>query len=780
MTHPAMSLRPLDVQADAGRLHSWLTAPRSHFWGMSDRTPDQVLRYLEAVEASDHEQGWILERAGVPLAYVETYDPARLPPAGTLAPEPGDLGMHLLVAPPTGEAEHGLTAAVMGTVVRWCLTERGASRVVVEPDERNTAVLAKNAAAGFRVLRTVDLPQDGRTKRAVLSVCTRADHERSLLGDGNDPAPHLNPEVAERAHRALLAKGIGEFVHERMLTPAPTGDGGYVIEVPGTAVRWTFRARVLPLEHWMVDPASIRRHDGGAETRLDVLDLVVDLQPQLGLPDELASTYLEELAATHAARCATLHAALAGERPTSAELAEAELPEVEAAMTEGHPGFLAGSGRIGFGLADHRAYAPELGARTRLQWVAARRSLTRLSLGEGLDEQTHRDWTLSADERRTFDARLRAQGLDPADYHLLPLHPWQADHRLPITFGPDVARGDLVPLGEGGSEMQPQQSLRTFLDRTRPGAPYVKTALAVQNMGFLRGLSPAYMEGTPEINDWLAALVASDPAFARSGLTVLRERAAIGYTGDAYHRTATTNPHRRMLAALWRESPLPLLEEGERAMTMAGLLHRDHEGTSLVGALVAASGIGVEEWLQGYLRAYLQPLVHLLLAHDTVVMPHGENIILRLRGHRVVGVFLKDIGEEIAVLGERPLPPAIERIRAVVPGEEKALSIFTDVFDGVLRHLSGILAADGLLAPERFWACVAEVLDEHEQRHPEHRRGVGGDVDLRAGDFAHSCLNRLQLRNTLQMVDLGDQASSLLYAGRMDNPVARADAPLPV
>ncbi len=65
------------------------------------------------------------------------------------------------------------------------------------------------------------------------------------------------------------------------------------------------------------------------------------------------------------------------------------------------------------------------------------------------------------------------------------------------------------------------------------------------------------------------------------------------------------------------------------------------------------------------------------------------------------------------------------------------------------------------------------MLDEYEADHPGLARGLAGDVELRAGSFAHSCLNRLQLRNTLQMVDLGDQASSLLYAGRMGNPVSR-------
>src|SRR5690606_22197376 len=109
--------------------------------------------YLDSVDASEHEQGWIGARDGTPLVYVETYDPAQLLPDGLLAPEPGDLGMHLLIAPPAGEPAHGLTAAVMGEVVSWCLHERGAARVVVEPDERNRAVLAKNAAAGFRVLQ---------------------------------------------------------------------------------------------------------------------------------------------------------------------------------------------------------------------------------------------------------------------------------------------------------------------------------------------------------------------------------------------------------------------------------------------------------------------------------------------------------------------------------------------------------------------------------------------------------------------------------------------------
>lgn len=769
-----IDLTPVDPARHAERVHRWLAEDRAVFWQMTRHGLSEVREYLEAVVADPRQDGWILAVDGAEQAYVETYDPAILLPAEHLAPRPGDLGMHLLIGPPQGDPVHGFTARVMQAVLRFCLAEGGlgAQRVVVEPDARNTAILAKNAAAGFRVLGEIELGD----KRAVLSVCTREDFAASPLGEGTDRHAHLAADVAATAHRHLLTKAIAEFSHERMLAPRHLGEGRYELELPGAASRYRFRARLLPLEHWLIEEASLTRHDGDRDLPLDVLEFVREAQDLLGLPDALASTYLEELASTFASSCAKLHAARAGTRPTSPQLVGADLQTVEAAMTEGHPGFLAGNGRIGYGLSDYRAYAPEEGRRTRLVWVAARRALSHLSLGEGLDETAHRAAALSPEEQDAFAGRLARRGLDPADYHLLPLHPWQAEHRLPITFAADIARGDLVPLGPGGDEHQPQQSLRTFFNRTRPGAPYVKVALAIQNMGFLRGLSPRFMRDTPAINDWVAELVRGDPEFSARGFSVLRERSALGYTGDVYHRTRESNPHRKMLAALWRESPVPLLGPGEQAMTMAALLHRDHTGRSLVGELIRASGLDACTWVAASLDAYLRPLVHALLAHEVVFMPHGENLILRLRDHRVVGAFLKDIGEEVAVVGRRPLPEAIGRIRALSTGAEKALSIQTDVFDGVLRHLCGILEADGLIRADAFWGLVAQTLDAYESDHPSLARGLAGDVDLRGQTFAHSCLNRLQLRNTLQMVDLGNQAESLLYAGEMPNPVARESA----
>ncbi|MDR7253337.1 siderophore synthetase component [Nocardioides sp. BE266] len=580
-----------------------------------------------------------------------------------------------------------------------------------------------------------------------------------------DLTTHLTPETMARAHRHLVAKAIAEFSHERLLAPVPDGDGWRLDLGDST---WTFTARRHPLEHWVVDPGSIERTVDGAQRGVDAQDFVVDCNDVLGIPDHLLPVYLEEIAATLASGAWKLtHHAL-----SSADLVHAGYQEIEAAMTEGHPGFVACNGRIGFGVDDHAAFAPETGADVRLWWVGVRRDEAQLSLSAGRSEEQHYRDELGEEVLVDLEKRLRDLGLDPADYLYLPVHPWQWTNRLAITFAPDVARQALVPLGEVDAAHRAQQSIRTFFPVDHPERSYVKVALAIQNMGFLRGLSPAYMAGTPAINDWVHELVTGDEELSALGFTVLREHAAIGWTGDAYHRLRVTSPYRKMVAALWRESPVPQLAEGERLATMASLLHRDAAGVPLVAELVAASGVDATTWVATYLRAYLRPVVHCLLAHDLAFMPHGENLVMVLRDHVPVRMVMKDIGEEVAVLTDRPLPEEVERIRAVVSPDMAALAIHTDVFDGFLRHLGAILSEAGLLCDHHFWALVHDCVAGHLADHPELAAEAEA-YDLLREEFAHSCLNRLQLRNTLQMVDLADQAESLIFAGTLANPAAR-------
>ena len=127
------------------------------------------------------------------------------------------------------------------------------------------------------------------------------------------------------------------------------------------------------------------------------------------------------------------------------------------------------------------------------------------------------------------------------------------------------------------------------------------------------------------------------------------------------------------------------------------------------------------------------------------------------QGHRVIGVDLRNTEVTADLSTEGGLATMAEEISGL-----------TDVVDGVLRHLAVLLHEHGLLSESRVWSAAAAVLDDHRDRFPRH----WDELDLFRESFAHSCLNRLQLRNPHRMVDLADPAGSLALAGRLANPLA--------
>ncbi|PWI07847.1 IucA/IucC family protein [Streptomyces sp. NWU339] len=584
-----------------------------------------------------------------------------------------------------------------------------------------------------------------------------------------DAVDHLTPERWETANRLLIRKALAEFAHERLIHPEETGGGGYVVRSDDGLTEYRFTAVRRALDHWQVAADSIGRHRDGSEIPLAALDFFIELHKSLGLSDEVLPVYLEEISSTLSGTCYKL----AKPPVTSAELVGAGFQAIETGMTEGHPCFVANNGRLGFGIREYRAYAPETANPVRLVWLAAHRSRAAFTAGVGIEYESFLRQELGEDTVERFHRTLTGQGLDPADYLLIPVHPWQWWNKLTVTFAAEVARRHLVCLGEGGDEYLAQQSVRTFFNRSNPGKHYVKTALSVLNMGFMRGLSAAYMEATPAINDWLARIVENDPVLRSTGLTIIRERAAVGYRHLEYEQaTDRYSPYRKMLAALWRESPVPSLRDGESLATMASLLHVDHEGTSFAGALIERSRLAPTEWLRHYLRAYYTPLLHSFYAYDLVFMPHGENVVLVLEDGVVRRAVYKDIAEEIAVLDpDAVLPPEVSRIRVEVPEDQKLLSVFTDVFDCFFRFLASDLASAGILTEDDFWRTVAEITREYQASVPELAEKFAR-YDMFAPEFALSCLNRLQLRDNRQMVDLADPSGALQLVGTLKNPIA--------
>ncbi|MFF2378733.1 IucA/IucC family protein [Streptomyces sp. NPDC058108] len=625
-----------------------------------------------------------------------------------------------------------------------------------------------------------------------------------------DP-PELRADRWERAGRRLLAKMIGEFAHEEIVMPEqgpprppeqgvphgepPRGDGADPDDAgpddagpdgtgpdgtgpddtgpdgtpragthpggaPTDALRpytlrldagdsLSFRARRLSYDSWRVDPASLTLTEQGKEPSpfTDPLGFLTRARGTLELDGATLGHALRELSTTLAA-----DVRLDRDARTAAELADLGYAELEGHQT-GHPWIVLNKGRLGFSARDAAAWAPEARRATPLPWIAVHTTLATYRGVGGLDtaEQLYAR-ELAPATREAFGEILRARGLAPQAYLYLPVHPWQWDDVVLPLFASHVAAGTIVPLPSDGDLRLPQQSIRTFLNVSRPDRHTVKLPLSVLNTLVWRGLPTERTLAAPAVTDWMRTLRDSDP-FLRDtcGVILLGEVASVTVHHPVYDGLPEVPyQYRELLGAIWREPVSRHLAPGERARTLAALLHTDPQGRAFTAELVARSGLAPRAWLRRLFAALLPPLLHFLYRYGTVFSPHGENAIVVFDDRDIpVRLAVKDFVDDVNV-SEEPLPEHSampDEVREVLLTEPPAFLtqfIHSGLFVGVFRYLAP-LCEEQLGVPEgEFWSLVRAEVVRHQTRFPELKERHE-TFDLLTPRIERLCLNRNRL-----------------------------------
>lgn len=569
---------------------------------------------------------------------------------------------------------------------------------------------------------------------------------------------HLTGTAWRAAGRAMLAKTLAEFAYEELLAPRvlPDGaDGGgppdprdhpdraeYTLELESGA-EYRFRARRTAYGSWRVDPCAVRRNGKEAD---DPLTFLLDARTTLGITDETAGHLVRELSATLTADTRQLAAA-----STAAELADLGYAALEGRQT-GHPWIVPNKGRVGFSGTDAHAWSPEGGRAARLPWTAVHRGIAEYRGVPGLDETRLYEEELPPATRETFAAVLRRQGHEPADYLYLPVHPWQWDETILPLFAADIAAGRIVPLPGDPDLRLPQQSVRTFLNTSRPGGRTVKLPLSVLNTLVWRGLPTERTLAAPAVTAWVLSLRDGDP-FLRDECRVvlLGETASV----TVRHPVLEDIPrvpyqYRELLGAIWREPVEPQLGPGERARTLAALLHTDRDGRSFAAELVDRSGLAAGEWAARLFHALLPPLLHFLYRYGLVFSPHGENAIVLFDERDVpVRLAVKDFVDDVNV-SEGPLPeldampPDVAEVLLREPPGFLPQFIHSGLFVGVFRYLAPLLEEQTGLPEARFWALLREEILDHQRSFPDLEERFTM-FDLLTERIERLCLNRNRL-----------------------------------
>ncbi|MFE9413095.1 IucA/IucC family protein [Streptomyces sp. NPDC006704] len=636
--------------------------------------------------------------------------------------------------------------------------------------------------------------------------------------------PELNREAWERAGRLLLAKMIGAFAYEEIVkptvgpatdNPGPAGKTaahyGFTLDDGSTLA---FVARRGAYGGWQVDPDSVRHlpqpaeppasgtgqpaagpgHTGqaaagqglrtaspggsaappGGRALTDPLRFLALARRTLGIDGATFGHLVRELSATLAADTRLQSTAL-----PAARLADLGYAELEGHQS-GHPWLVLNKGRLGFSADDAARWSPEARIPAQLPWIAVRTDLAGYRGVKALatpDRLYARE--LDAPVRAAFAAALRARALDPKAYLYLPVHPWQWTEMILPLFAAAVADNAIVPLPTDGDVRLPQQSIRTFLNLSSPERHTVKLPLSILNTLVWRGLPTERTVAAPAVTSWVQGLCERDP-FLREECRVilLGEVASVAVEHPVYDRIGEVPyQYKELLGAIWREPLPPKLAAGERARTLAALLHTDADGRAFTAELVTRSGLAPRVWLRHLFAAMLPPLLRFLYRYGTVFSPHGENAIVVFDDQDVpVRLAIKDFVDDINVSAEHlpehdSMPEDVRKVLLTEAPDFLTQFIHAGLFVGVYRFLA-VLCEDQLgVAEGDFWALVREEILRYQARFPGDKDRYE-TFDLLAPRIERLCLNRNRL-HTDGYRDRSERPHATVH-GTVANPLAPA------
>ncbi|TDH38437.1 IucA/IucC family siderophore biosynthesis protein [Pseudohoeflea suaedae] len=555
--------------------------------------------------------------------------------------------------------------------------------------------------------------------------------------------------------RRWLAKTISELAWEGVFAATEN-----CLEL-ASGVVYTYSSTRRIWDNLDIEPESLLR-DGKVP---DPLQFIIDARTEMAMSPATEAMFIREVKNTLRQDCA-IEARWGG--LSASELAALPTNELHAALC-GHPKAVANKGRLGWGLDDHAAYAPENAAPIRLEWLALDRTHVVTGRGAAIEEG---DLLRSAIGAEEF-ARLEKAAGD-GDRVLMPVHPWQWDNCLAQSLVADLAAGRARYLGAYGPEFVASPSLRTLVPRD--GGPYeVKLALAILNTSAWRGMPGKYIAQGAAISDWLAGILADDPVTA-ARVTVQREVLGLWWN-DPLMAQAPDAPYRwhETLGAIWRETGESRLP-GRQVLMTAALFHEGADGLPLAAAFAQKAGLSIEDWLRRLFSVSVLPLWHILCKYGLGFIAHGQNINVVLEGHVPVGITVKDFQGDLDLV-DRDFPESDslpDAARAILPRKPPAYivhNIQTAHFVTVLRFLSAGLARRSVIDEARFYAVLRDCLMAHAAAHPDLSERFAL-FDLFSAEMPRVAINRVRFQ-----IGYEDSASRPLPARGVDlaNPLAEPD-----
>lgn len=419
-------------------------------------------------------------------------------------------------------------------------------------------------------------------------------------------------------------------------------------------------------------------------------------------------------------------------RPDQLPIDQRQYDELESNLMDAHTYHPCYKSRIGFSLSDNQRYGPEFKPSLQLCWIAIDKTNGAMSHTKEVDYTNFITQEIGKYQYQIFATQLSAAGKNIKDYWLMPVHPWQWEAVISVTFYSQIVNQSIIYLGQGNDQYRPQQSIRTLANLSDKTKHYVKFSLSITNTSSTRILANHTVKNGPLITDWLQGLIANDTVAKRFDFIILGE--VLGVTFD-YRRVSSSQQLKAhgALGTLWRESIHTYLRDNESATPFNGLFHLEKNASPLIAPWIAEYGL--HAWVTQLLQVAVNPIIHMLFAHGIGMESHAQNIVLIHKQGWPTRVALKDFHDGVRYCPEHLAAPQkcphlfdvpqihteLNRNSFILTQDLESVRDFScDAFFFIcLSELCIFLNQHYQMSEKYFWAITANIVKQYQADNPQ-------------------------------------------------------------
>ncbi|WP_017223292.1 IucA/IucC family protein [Moritella dasanensis] len=581
----------------------------------------------------------------------------------------------------------------------------------------------------------------------------------------------------------LNAKIISELHYEEVIFPEQLDTNNWSWEVDG--ITWIFVAQQHIWHNIIVDPSTMTRN---GVANIPSAMLIKDIANAIKLDGIILGNLIEEIQQT-------LYADLIShQHRNSYSLSQLTALSGIAlqSVLKGHPKAIANKGRLGWGVNELARYAPEAAKSFQLHYVAINKSMTQT----GIELPVSSNSSMSSDQvnpqalllaqlmpiedKNQLIENLTQQGINPEEYWIIPVHPWQFSQFIVPQFTALLASKDIIDLGVTGDIYQAQQSIRTLSNITSPTKNDIKLPITILNTSCYRGIPGKYITSGALLSKTINQLCQEDTFLTQSNLQVLQEWAGI-HVPQPLQEDVINTPYRynEMLGVIFRQSPAALLQSGQQDKLAAALMQTDNQGNSLIATYIKDSQLDVQTWLTKLFDCTVIPLYHLMCQYGIALVSHGQNLTIIFENNIPTGLAIKDFHGDLRLIDQEfdelaIFPTHIKQALTRLPANYLLHDLYTGHFVTVLRFVSPYLQAEMGYSERDFYQLINTRIRHYQGQFPNLKSRFKL-FDLLAPTMERICINRVRFK-----VGYQDTSERLLpeLGTAIDNPLFSDQAPL--